>query len=128
MSRKLSDAEKINRGTFQPCRASNVHEIQIEPKRLEMPKDLKGEARKVWHRILPVVYAAGKANDGTLDTIKCYCIIAGHMTDLNKKGEIITANAAQQLRQLSYDLGLNSPGSSDPKPPKKNKFNGVGKR
>ena len=76
---KIPNGLKVISGTDQPCRMAPPSK-PIEPgsETVKRPSYLKGEARKKWDLIAPILEKRGRLDVAHLDVVISYCLLAGN--------------------------------------------------
>lgn len=98
-------ALKILQGTFQKCRA-NGEEPEVKLGAPEMPKYLKGPAKKEWERLIVHLTSTKILAEQEQGMLALLCLLHGKMVDAARRGELLPAALIAQYRNLAACFGL----------------------
>ncbi len=125
---RKSEQLKALSGTGRKDRARDEVQPPPVPVATKPPTWLKGEGRKQWKKLFPVLTDLKLITEIDLDTFAHYCQLHGHIiTDYYKKSEAAPPTELAQLRLYAGMFGLDPSSRAKLAPPrkpaaKKNKF------
>lgn len=105
-----TQATKIARGTFQPCRDGDKTQMIVSGDPPQMPDFLTAEAEIVWQETVGRVMHVGVAEPDS-SFLARYCAMEALSRETLGKGEPIPASVMTALRQMEELLGIAGPKS-----------------